>query len=412
MQKKDPVFDLFGKIPTAPATPAAADVPPTTKSLQVKAVAAKLSPAQQRFNKLLSRVENLTTQCETLQAQADKYRPAYHQTQREIEHETQQVQKEMLKFLHGKLQQKGLTAAQQRYAQTIVKDLLQVLEADSDPALAALFAHYFPPEAQAQMEEDAQEAMESLRQELEELLGRALPELDKAQTPEEMMAFAAQQAHAQMAQDEERRQAKRAKRAQKQPTQRQQQAQQQALDAQTALRTIFRQLASALHPDRETDPQERERKTTLMSRVNAAYERKDLNALLRLQLQVAQIDEASIARMADDKLSALSLLLKEQVAQLEAQVQEQEMRLSHEFRFAVDARMPELVWQRTLARQQADMRAILENMQDDLRRVQSEAELKRWLKEQNALAKQHARMESMLYGMQDMDMEDDRGFYP
>ena len=42
-------------------------------------------------------------------------------------------------------------------------------------------------------------------------------------------------------------------------------------DAKSAIRTVFRQLASALHPDREPDEQERLRKTGLMSEVNAAY---------------------------------------------------------------------------------------------------------------------------------------------
>ena len=42
---------------------------------------------------------------------------------------------------------------------------------------------------------------------------------------------------------------------QKKQTAAQQKAQSQQQDASTALRTIYRQLASALHPDRETDPQ-------------------------------------------------------------------------------------------------------------------------------------------------------------
>lgn len=37
------------------------------------------------------------------------------------------------------------------------------------------------------------------------------------------------------------------------------------------LRNVFRQLASAVHPDRESDPDERDRKTALMSEANAAY---------------------------------------------------------------------------------------------------------------------------------------------
>ena len=95
-----------------------------------------------------------------------------------------------------------------------------------------------------------------------------------------------------------------ARRSRRPPSARQLKAQEQAQDAKAALRSIYRQLASALHPDREPDPVERERKSALMSQANAAYERGDLTALLQLQLQAEQVDEAHIAQMADDKLAA------------------------------------------------------------------------------------------------------------
>ncbi|WP_341888453.1 hypothetical protein [Variovorax sp. YR752] len=46
------------------------------------------------------------------------------------------------------------------------------------------------------------------------------------------------------------------------------------------MRDIFRKLASALHPDRETDAQQRKVKTALMQKANQAYAANDLLALL------------------------------------------------------------------------------------------------------------------------------------
>ena len=47
-----------------------------------------------------------------------------------------------------------------------------------------------------------------------------------------------------------------------------------------SIREVYRKLAGALHPDRESDPQERERKTALMQRVNQAYAKNNLLQLL------------------------------------------------------------------------------------------------------------------------------------
>jgi hypothetical protein len=160
-----------------------------------------------------------------------------------------------------------------------------------------------------------------------------------------------------------------------------------AADAKSAIRTIFRQLASALHPDREPDEQERLRKTGLMSEVNAAYEKNDLTTLLRLQMQVTQVNPQSAARMADDQLMAMSVLLKEQLAALEEDLDQLQSRLSRELCVTVLAQADEAAMTQSLQRLQADQRHITDSLEADLRRIQNDAALKRWLKEQWQLAK-------------------------
>jgi hypothetical protein len=132
------------------------------------------------------------------------------------------------------------------------------------------------------------------------------------------------------------------------------------------------------------------RKTALMSEVNAAYEKNDLTTLLRLQMQVTQVNpqkKADSALMADDQLIAMSLLLKEQVAALEDDLAKLESRLSRELCVPVRADADELEMTQSLKRIQADQRHSAESLAADLRRIQNDAELKRWLKEQWQLAK-------------------------
>ena len=62
-----------------------------------------------------------------------------------------------------------------------------------------------------------------------------------------------------------------------------------------SVRDVYRRLASALHPDREPDARQRERKTALMQQANQAYAEENLLALLELQLQAELIDAAHLA---------------------------------------------------------------------------------------------------------------------
>jgi hypothetical protein len=146
-----------------------------------------------------------------------------------------------------------------------------------------------------------------------------------------------------------------------------------------------------LHPDREPDELERLRKTALMSEVNAAYEKNDLTTLLRLQMQVTQVNpqkKAGSARMADDQLIAMSLLLKEQVTALEDDLEQLESHLSRELCVPVRASVDEAALSQSLQRIQTDQRHSADSLAADLRRIQNDAELKRWLKEQWQLAKE------------------------
>jgi hypothetical protein len=105
--------------------------------------------------------------------------------------------------------------------------------------------------------------------------------------------------------------------------------------------------------------------------------------------------------MADDKLNAMSHLLNAQVKSLEASTAQSEMQLSHEFQIRVSANMSDQTWEVLLENEQSYASSELGELSSDLARVQSDAELKRWLKEQNTLRKRQADLEREI----DMDMD-------
>jgi hypothetical protein len=92
-------------------------------------------------------------------------------------------------------------------------------------------------------------------------------------------------------------------------------------EASQSVREVYRRLASSLHPDREGDPAERARKTTLMAQVNEAYGRNDLLALLSVQMAIEQIDADHLAQVSDERLRHYVRVLKEQQQALDQELQ-------------------------------------------------------------------------------------------
>ena len=373
------------------------DTPPALSTLMVQASAqAPLTPAQQRFNDLLARIERLSGLIQRLEAWSDQHRYAHIQALREWVQQAQVHRKSLLLWVHERLQTSDFTDRQQRMVRGLVRGLIDQLAASADPQVQALSDLYVSEEDTQEAAQEQAEAAQLLRERIEEALGQPLHKPSQYQTPEEMMQAGMRQWQQQQEANEAKKHAKRtARKAEKQAKKKNAAAEKgevpaamlRELDAKSAIRTIFRQLASALHPDREPDEQERLRKTALMSEVNAAYEKNDLTTLLRLQMQVTQGGPQSAARMADDQLIAMSVLLKEQVAALEDDLDQLESRLSRELCLPVRADADEAALTQSLQRLQADQRQIADSLASDLRRVQNEAELKRWLKEQWLLAK-------------------------
>jgi hypothetical protein len=373
----------------------------TLAALTVQASAqAPLTPAQQRFNELLARIEQLSGHIQRLQAWSDRHRYAHIQALRESVQQAQAHRKSLLLLLHDKLQTADLTVQQQRMARGQLRSLIDQLAATADPQVQALADLYVSEEDTQEAAQEQAEAAQRLRARIEEALGQPIDKPSQYQTPEEMMAAGMRQWQRQQQADEDRKAAKRAARKSQKQAQKKSaaaekgevpQAVVQEADAKSAIRTIYRQLASALHPDREPDEQARVRKTAWMSEVNAAYEKNDLTTLLRLQMQVTQVTPQSTSRLADDKLRAMCLLLKEQVAALEDDLDQLQSRLSRELCVPVRAEADEAAMTQSLQRIQADQRHSADSLASDLRLIQNDAELKRWLKAQWQLAKEQVK---------------------
>jgi hypothetical protein len=173
------------------------------------------------------------------------------------------------------------------------------------------------------------------------------------------------------------------------PSASQRRADQQQEDADTTLRKLYRQLSSALHPDRELDPAARNEKHVLMVEANTAYQRRDLVALLHIQLRLAQADPQSLSRMAEDKIESMSLLLKQQTAELERELDSQKQQMGHEFGLPDYAPVSAASLRSHLAMEKQALNQDVAAMEQDLRTVRDDAAFKRWLKQQKQMAERY-----------------------
>jgi len=94
-----------------------------------------------------------------------------------------------------------------------------------------------------------------------------------------------------------------------------------------SIRAVYRQLVGALHPDRETDPEEHQRKTDLMQKVTVAYKNRNLLQLLELQLTVEQIDQNTIDTINKDRLNHFNKILQRQSLELKQEIEEVELHM-------------------------------------------------------------------------------------
>jgi hypothetical protein len=84
--------------------------------------------------------------------------------------------------------------------------------------------------------------------------------------------------------------------------------------------SIYKQLAKIFHPDLEQDEELKLQKEELMKRLTIAYENNDLHTLLSLELAWIQKEENNPDQLTDDKLGIYNEVLKEQVFELEDEI--------------------------------------------------------------------------------------------
>lgn len=170
-------------------------------------------------------------------------------------------------------------------------------------------------------DEDTGEMMKAM---FKEMFGVEINDDIDVSSPEKFQAALEAKIAERQAQQEQKKRVSEEKRSQRKKTAKQLEKeaklQEEAQNVSKSIQEVYRKLVSSLHPDREPDEAERERKTKIMQEVNVAYGKKDLLRLLELQIELEHINQVHLNAIAEDRLKYFNKILQGQLRELQQEI--------------------------------------------------------------------------------------------
>ncbi|MBB3103860.1 molecular chaperone DnaJ [Azomonas macrocytogenes] len=333
----------------------------------------KLSSGQKKFNSLIGRIDKQRRLLEAWQAAIPAYQQRWSDTFKPLLDDYRQQQTELLEFLDQTSGRVKLAKAERETLRDTICDLVtQLLESADDPAaLKALYQKHSGVDYDHQQRHDE----ETFKEVLETLFGIKDQEDELLQPgAPDFMERMAEQLQASGGSTDQRQADK--------PSARQRRQEEEARQASQSVREIYRKLASSLHPDRETDTAERQRKTAQMQRANQAYKAGNLLELLQLQLEIEQIDQHRLDNLAEDRLKHYNRMLANQLAELQHEVRAEEQAFRMRFVIQSSAAVSPTRLTRKIDMQIRHLRDDIQHLKLERQALENPQALKQWLKEQ------------------------------
>jgi hypothetical protein len=340
--------------------------------LVIQPDSAPLTAGQKKFNTLLKKIETQRQLLESWQAALPAYRKLWDAEFRPLLEECDKHDMQLLEFLDAASDRIKFGKKDRQTLVEVILDLVTSMMGGPDDALLkGLFTKHSGRDFDAVRREE----QELFRASLEATYGVEIgDEIDLDDLHEVTQRI-----------DEKLTERAEQHRPQKKSARETRQEEEQAKVSQS-VRDIYRKLASALHPDRELDSTERERKTVLMQRVNEAYAQSNLLGLLHLQLEAEQIDQEHISNLSKERLKHYNHVLTEQLRELEQEIRDVTTSLSAQLLLnPYDAIKLSTLPQKCVKRLQ-HLHEELNGMKRQLSALSDPKYLKLWLKQTRELA--------------------------
>jgi hypothetical protein len=338
-----------------------------------------LSKGQKTFNNLIKKIEAKRTRLAAWQEVIPVYQNKRLSEFDPLIETAQTLQVELVHALDRACEQKkSLTVAERRKATDFISELsCSLADVRNDEQMKDIYNKY----SGSNFDTEKSASMNELKFMFKEMTGIDLGDDIKDLSQEEFLKHAQERMRLHFTEEVETEQPElqtRKKTAGQLAKEAKQKTDEQEIGQ--SIREVYRKLVSALHPDRETDPQECERKTILMQRVNQAYDKKNLLLLLELQLELEHIDQATINNLTESKLKHFTKILKEQLTELEQEIFFTEELFKHKFDIAPYIRLSPDTVMRQLNTNIIDMNKTISDLKRDLFDFQDIKKIKVWLK--------------------------------
>jgi hypothetical protein len=285
-----------------------------------------LSKQQQAFNKLVKKIEKLRLELVQVNKSLDEKLDFYQKHIYPLEQQLTELNIETTKLLYRFFKDKKLLSKKEKMTvgQIIaarLNGIFQFKNGEPEDELKEIFKAV----QGISYEEAAEEDFRNMKNEMEGMFEQFgfemnFDDLHSKMTQEEIIkkAMEMQEKFKQQAADKDKDQNKR-KKTKKQ--QEKEERERQLEEARTKnIGSIYKQLAKIFHPDLEQNEDQKQQKEELMKKLTIAYENKDLHTLLSLELAWIQKEENNPDKLTDDKLSIYNEVLKEQVYELEEEI--------------------------------------------------------------------------------------------
>lgn len=343
---------------------------------------APLTAAQKRFNTLIRQIGQKRERLAAWEAAVPPYQAKYTRELLPLADAMDALQGELVLALDRASEHTALSKTDRRTVAELIAGLARdLLESRDDADLKAIYNKH----SRSDYDREEADELANMKLAMEAMLGIDLGDAIDAASPDELLRHAQAQLDERWAQRDAAREARDARRARRKKSDKQQarEAQQAAAEKQVSqsIREVYRKLASALHPDRETDPQEKARKTALMQRANEAYGKNNLLQLLELQLELEHINQSAIDDLGDERLTHYNAVLKGQLGELEREILEVEGRFRAQFGIAPFVPVAPTTVLRDLGREIVAAQQAMVDMRRDVQMVGEVKTLKLWLKE-------------------------------
>lgn len=339
-----------------------------------------LSAPQKKFNTLIQKIAAQRKLLADWQEALSLYQQRRSRELDPLLEQLQDTSVDMVAFLHGAYAQQGLSKTDRANLGDIICDLAATLmHGRHQEAMKAVYNQY----SATDFDTEAREAQDRVKSMVEERFGVELGDDVDMDSPEGMLRMLQQKMQADQARMEHIANEKEKHRSQhRKKSVRELRQESAAKDAGQSLREVYRKLASALHPDRETDPVERERKTGLMQRVNQAYAQKNLLDMLQLQIEAEQIDPAHINNLSAERLRHYNQVLADQLQELQQETRETELSFKMRFNLNPDVKLKPATVMAALREQVQWLSHDIHQMRAQMRQLDELKALKLWIKAQ------------------------------